>query len=87
MIWWIGGGVIAFAVVVFGVVLIGALASLRRFSDAARSLQRRLLDGEQRLAPALATLQERALALEGPLVAAQEQQAILAARSGDRSDG
>jgi hypothetical protein len=58
------------------------LGSLRRFAVTMQSLNRRLLDGQQRVEPRLRDLQMTAEALQEPLMAAQERAAIIQIRRG-----
>lgn len=83
VLWWISGGVVLLALIVLALIALRVVGSLRRFGIAAQSLQRRLLDGQQRLEPHLLRLQETAEAMQPRLEAMQEQALIIQARRGD----
>jgi hypothetical protein len=80
--WWISGGVVVLALIGLVVAAAVVLASLRRFAVVAASLQRRLLDGQQRLQPALEALQARGEELQVPLLVTQQRMEALAAKRG-----
>lgn len=83
MIWWIVLGVVIAALLVLTVVLLRLLGGVRELNHVQRALQRRA--GEARtLEQSLDQLRERAEALQGPLVAAQERAALAQARRGNR---
>lgn len=86
MVWWISGGIVLLALVVLGAVAVSVAGSLRRFGNAALSLQRRLLDGEKRLQPHLVKLQETAEAMQPRLQTMQEQAMVMQARRGAHDD-
>jgi hypothetical protein len=81
--WWISGGVVVFALLVLALSIGGMIGSVRRFFREVRSLEVRVKAGQDRLAPGLATLQERADALQEPLQVAEGRALILQARRGD----
>jgi len=81
VVWWISGGVVVLALIGLVGAMSVVLASLRRFAAAAQSLQRRLLDGQKRLQPALDTLQARGEDLQAPLLVAQQRVEALTART------
>ena len=82
MAWWISGGIVLLALVWLIVTLARVLGSLRRFAVVAQSLQRRLLDGEQRLRPRLEQLQHQAESMQGSLLVAAERAAAMQAKRG-----
>jgi hypothetical protein len=82
VLFWIALGVVVVGVVVLLVVLGSVFGTLRRFGVVAQSVQRRLLDGQQRLQPKLDKLQHDLEALQGPAAVAQERVAALQAARG-----
>jgi hypothetical protein len=83
VVWWIGGGVVAFALLVLVLSLLSMLGSLRRLAVVLHLLQRRLADGATRLQPALDAMRQRAEAMQEPLLAAQERAELIQARRGE----
>ncbi|MEV4513724.1 hypothetical protein AB0K00_32790 [Dactylosporangium sp. NPDC049525] len=86
MLWWISGGIVLLSLIVLGVAVMSTAARVRQFGNTALSLQRRLLDGEKRLQPHLARLQQTAEAMQPRLEAMQEQALIIQARRGELED-
>ncbi|MEV4135698.1 hypothetical protein AB0J72_26420 [Dactylosporangium sp. NPDC049742] len=86
MLWWISGGIVLVALIVLIAVVMSTAGRLRQFGNTAQSLQRRLLDGEKRLQPHLARLQQTAEAMQPRLAAMQEQALIIQARRGELED-
>jgi hypothetical protein len=86
VLWWISGGVVLLALVVLAAVVVSVAGSVRQFGNAALALQRRLLDGQQRVEPHLLRLQETAEAMQPRLEAMSERALILQARRGDDDD-
>ncbi|MEV0128974.1 hypothetical protein AB0H83_11015 [Dactylosporangium sp. NPDC050688] len=86
MLWWISGGVVLLSLVVLIAVVMPTAARVRQFDNTALSLQRRLLDGQQRLLPHLIRLQQTAEAMQPRLEAMQEQALIIQARRGELED-
>jgi hypothetical protein len=86
VLWWISGGIVLLSIVVLIAVVMSTAARVRQFGNTALSLQRRLLDGEQRLQPHLARLQQTAEAMQPRLEAMQEQALIIQARRGELED-
>jgi hypothetical protein len=83
MIWWIVLGVCVFAVLIL---VLAALPLLRRLRELARvqlGLQRRVLEAQRALEPALAALQQRTVELEATLRTTEERAAVLQARRGE----
>lgn len=87
MAWWIAGGIVVLALLALVLVLVAVLGSLRQFGFAVLSLNRRLMDGAQRLEPRMLELQRKAEALQGPMMAAQERAAQSAGASGAGAGG
>jgi hypothetical protein len=83
MVWWIAGGIVALALIGLLAVLVAALGSLRRLAATVFSLNRRLVDGAQKLEPRMRELQQTVEALEAPLLVTQERAAILQAKRGE----
>jgi len=75
--------VVAVGLAVLALSVGGMIGSVRRFFIAMRSLEVRVKAGEDRLAPGLATLQQRVEALQEPLRVAEEHALVLQARRGD----
>ena len=82
MVWWISGGIVLVGLVVLGLALGSLLGSLGRLAVVAHSLQRRLLDGADRLEPKARRLQETAEAMRPRLEAAEERMLVIQARRG-----
>ena len=86
MLWWISGGIVLLSFVVLVAAVMSTAARVRQFDNTALSLQRRLLDGEKRLQPHLASLQQTAEAMQPRLEAMQEQALLIQARRGELED-
>jgi hypothetical protein len=82
VVWWIGGGVVLFALLVLVLSMLSVLGSLRRLVLVLHTLQRRLLDGSARLQPSLDAMRQRAEEMQEPLLAAQERAELIQARRG-----
>ncbi|WP_432825404.1 hypothetical protein [Dactylosporangium sp. CA-092794] len=82
MLWWISGGIVVVALIVLIAVAMSVLARLRAFDNAARAMQARLVDGQQRVEPRLAALQQTVETMLPQLEAMQEQSLALQARRG-----
>ena len=73
MLWWISGGVVLIALIVLVGVALSVMGRLREFDNAARAMQARLVDGQRRVEPRLAALQETVEAMLPQLEAMQAQ--------------
>ncbi|WP_238013315.1 hypothetical protein KZZ52_41040 [Dactylosporangium sp. AC04546] len=82
MLWLIAAAVVLLALVILVVVATKVGGTLRRFGIVAQSLQRRLLDGQQRVEPHLVRLQATVEALQPRLESMQDQALVLQARRG-----
>ncbi|GAA3289102.1 hypothetical protein Dvina_36855 [Dactylosporangium vinaceum] len=58
MLWWISGILVVLSLVVLVYVALAVMARLRAFDNAARAMQARLVDGQRRVEPRLAALQQ-----------------------------
>lgn len=81
VVWWIAGGVVAAALVVLVLAVVSVLGRLRRFRDAAGTLQRRVAQATE-LAEAVAGTQRQLDRLQAPLEVAGRRAAALSARRG-----
>ncbi|WP_433617153.1 hypothetical protein ACQP2P_16950 [Dactylosporangium sp. CA-139114] len=75
MLWWISGGIVLLALIVLIVVALSVMSRLRAFDNAARAMQARLEDGQRRVEPRLATLQQTVEQMMPQLEAMAAQQA------------
>ena len=73
MLWWISGGLIVVALIVLVGVAVSVMGRLRNFDNAARAMQARLVDGQRRVEPRLAALQQTVESMLPQLEAMQEQ--------------
>jgi uncharacterized protein YlxW (UPF0749 family) len=73
VLWWISGGLIVVALIVLVGVAVSVMGRLRRFDDAARAMQARLVDGQRRVEPRLAALQQTVETMLPQLEAMQAQ--------------
>jgi len=85
-VWWIVVGVVALALVILVAAVVPLLRRLGRLLKVQKVLQRRVMEAQRRLAPALAALQQRSVELQTTLQTTQERAAILQARRGQSSD-
>ncbi|WP_433205073.1 hypothetical protein ACQP00_37130 [Dactylosporangium sp. CS-047395] len=75
MLWWISGALVLVALVILVVVALSVMSRLRAFDHAARAVQARLVDGQQRVEPRLAALQQNVEQMLPQLEAMAAQQA------------
>ncbi|WP_433045583.1 hypothetical protein [Dactylosporangium sp. CS-033363] len=75
MLWWISGALVLIALVILVVVALSVMSRLRAFDHAARGMQARLVDGQTRVEPRLAALQQTVEQMLPQLEAMAEQQA------------
>jgi hypothetical protein len=73
VLWWISGGIVVFALIVLIGVALSVMGRLREFDNAARAMQARLTDGQRRVEPRLAALQQTVETMLPQLEAMQEQ--------------
>ncbi|HTJ32474.1 MAG TPA: hypothetical protein VL738_04535 [Dactylosporangium sp.] len=73
MLWWISGGIVVVALIVLIGVALSVMGRLREFDNAARAMQARLTDGQRRVEPRLAALQQTVETMLPQLEAMQEQ--------------
>ncbi|GAA4252437.1 hypothetical protein [Dactylosporangium darangshiense] len=73
MLWWISGGIVVIALIVLIGVALSVMGRLREFDNAARAMQARLTDGQRRVEPRLAALQQTVETMLPQLEAMQEQ--------------
>ncbi|MFI5915292.1 hypothetical protein [Dactylosporangium sp. NPDC051541] len=76
MLWWIAGGIVVLSLVVLIFVALSVMSHLRAFDNAARAMQARLVDGQRRVEPRLAALQQTVEQMMPQLeaMAAQQQE-------------
>ncbi|GAA3452599.1 hypothetical protein [Dactylosporangium matsuzakiense] len=76
MLWWISGILVVLSLVVLVYVALAVMARLRAFDNAARAMQARLVDGQRRVEPRLAALQQTVEQVVPQLeaIAAQQQE-------------
>jgi hypothetical protein len=75
VLWWISGGIVLLALVVLVLVAVSVMGRLRAFDNAARAMQARLEDGQRRVEPRLAALQQTVEQMVPQLEAMAAQQA------------
>jgi hypothetical protein len=73
VLWWISGGIVVVALIVLIGVALSVMGRLREFDNAARAMQARLTDGQRRVEPRLAALQQTVETMLPQLEAMQEQ--------------
>ncbi|MGI5242922.1 hypothetical protein [Dactylosporangium sp. CA-139066] len=73
MLWWISGGLVVVALIVLVGVAVSVMGRLREFDNAARAMQARLIDGQRRVEPRLAVLQQTVETILPQLEAMQAQ--------------
>jgi hypothetical protein len=73
VLWWISGGVVLVALIVLVGVAVSVAGRLREFDNAARAMQARLVDGQRRVEPRLAALQQTVETMLPQLEAMQAQ--------------
>jgi uncharacterized protein YlxW (UPF0749 family) len=73
VLWWISGGLIVLALIVLVGVAVSVMGRLRNFDNAARAMQARLVDGQRRVEPRLAALQQTVETMLPQLEAMQAQ--------------
>jgi hypothetical protein len=81
VLWWISGGIFALALVVLVVVALSVVSRLRAFDHTARAMQVRLEDGQRRVEPRLAALQQTVEQMMPQLEALAAQQEARAAQA------
>jgi hypothetical protein len=79
VLWWISGGIVLVALIVLVVVALSVMSRLREFDNAARAMQARLEDGQRRVEPRLAVLQQTVEQMLPQLEAIAAQQEARAA--------
>lgn len=85
MLWWISGGIVVLALIVLVGVALSVMARLREFDNAARAMQARLVDGQRRVEPRLAALQQTVETMLPQLEAMQAAQAARAELGAENS--
>ncbi|GAA2369920.1 hypothetical protein [Dactylosporangium salmoneum] len=73
MLWWISGGIVLLALIVLVGVVLSVMGRMRAFDNAARAMQARLVDGQRRVEPRVAALQQTVEAMLPQLEAMQAQ--------------
>jgi predicted PurR-regulated permease PerM len=88
VLWWISGGIVVLALIVLVVVAVSVVSRLRTFDHAARAMQARIEDGQRRVEPRLAALQqtvEQVLPQLEAMAAKQQERAALKAAQVENS--
>jgi uncharacterized protein YlxW (UPF0749 family) len=80
VLWWISGGIVVLALIVLIGVALSVVSRLRAFDNAARAMQARLTDGQRRVEPRLAALQQTVETMLPQLEAMQEKSLAMQAR-------